>query len=269
MAYERRGFSETAEATRLSGDINDTTNTIPCLDLSSWSGINSNGPSVATINRGQADEETVTFTGIATNSLTGVTRSVANAQAHASGATVEHTTGKRDFDEANAHIADTTLDHHSQYAKTDGSRTITGMQTITRGTAGTSLTITKEAASLQAGSILLNRAANKPASLVFAGAIAVNMGIGVAASSDDLEIGTYNGASYTKRFVLCASGSLQIGDGSALPTNATTGFLGLRYMAGTPTGSPDIGAGAACAVYDSSANKLWIYNAGWRSVTLT
>lgn len=132
MAYTRRGFKGGVRATTLNGSINDGVTTIAGSDLSTWSGVTTNGPGTATISQGQSDEETITFTGVSSNNLTGVTRGAAGttAQSHASGASLDHTSSVTDFDEANAHIADTTLDHHTHYARTDGTRNFTGAITV-------------------------------------------------------------------------------------------------------------------------------------------
>lgn len=53
---------------------------------------------------------------------------------------------------------------------------------------------------------------------------------------------------------------------SAIATNATGHFLVIPMCAGTPTGTP---AGNARMVYDTSNNKLYVYNSGWKSVTLS
>lgn len=60
-------------------------------------------------------------------------------------------------------------------------------------------------------------------------------------------------------FVTSASG--------VLATNATTGFSLIPTCAGTPTGVPVIGNGAM--VYDTTNNKLYVYNGAWKGVTLT
>jgi len=103
-----------------------------CGDLSTWAGAPSSGPAMAIINRGQTDEEVVAFTGISSNTLIGVTRGEAGTsdQLHASG-TIEHGSCLLDFNEANAHLADTTLDHHTQYLRTNGARASTGVQAFT------------------------------------------------------------------------------------------------------------------------------------------
>jgi len=43
-----------------------------------------------------------------------------------------------------------------------------------------------------------------------------------------------------------------------IKTTATDGFIALPTCSGTPTGVPKVGRGAS--VYDTSADKLWIYN---------
>lgn len=133
MAYERRSFSPAAVATTGAADITDsspTMNVIPGGGSSYADG--SAGPSILTINRGLPDEERVKYTSRVGDSFAGLSRGYDGtaAQPHTAPFTVEHTSSKQDFDETNAHIANTALDHHSQYARTDGTRTITGKQTI-------------------------------------------------------------------------------------------------------------------------------------------
>lgn len=68
------------------------------------------------------------------------------------------------------------------------------------------------------------------------------------------------------------TGMTKIGVGSP-STSATTGHLQIPHQAGTPTGVvTDSGGGYSSIVYDTTNNKLWIFNGvsgGWRSVTLT
>lgn len=134
MAYERRQFKGNAAACTLDGDILSNSTTITLAgDYSSWPD-GSTGKFGITIDREGTAEK------LLGNSRTGNTVLLASsadrglddtvATGHLGGVSVEHTTFKRDFDEANAHIADTTLDHHTQYAKTNGSRAITGAATF-------------------------------------------------------------------------------------------------------------------------------------------
>ena len=61
--------------------------------------------------------------------------------------------------------------------------------------------------------------------------------------------------------------SLTCGSG-AISTSATTGMFGLPTCAGTPTGVPNtthFPSGVVAALYDTSANKIWVYNGSWRA----
>ncbi len=60
-------------------------------------------------------------------------------------------------------------------------------------------------------------------------------------------------------------GNIYLNAGS-LATTASGGFPLLPTMSGTPTGTPPAGA----LVYDTSANKLWVYNgAAWKFTAFT
>ena len=53
-----------------------------------------------------------------------------------------------------------------------------------------------------------------------------------------------------------------------LPLTATDGFLALPTCAGTPTGTPAVGAGAT--ILDTTAGKIWCYYGGaWHFSLLT
>lgn len=62
--------------------------------------------------------------------------------------------------------------------------------------------------------------------------------------------------------------SAVIGSG-AVATTATDGFLYVPTCAGAPTGVPTTHTGTAALVYDTTDNKLWIYDAGWIGVALS
>ena len=55
------------------------------------------------------------------------------ASSHSSGAAVEHDLAAVVIDDANDHVYTTTRDDHTQYARTDGTRAITGAQTFNNG----------------------------------------------------------------------------------------------------------------------------------------
>ena len=55
---------------------------------------------------------------------------------------------------------------------------------------------------------------------------------------------------------------------AVLANNATDGFLYIPTVAGTPSGVPTTQTGTAAIVYDTSAHKIWIYDAGWKGVVV-
>jgi len=68
--------------------------------------------------------------------------------------------------------------------------------------------------------------------------------------------------SFRSIFNLDADGNVIVGS-DALATDATDGFLYIPSCPGTPTGTPT-GAGSSKAmVYDSTNNKIYIYDGGW------
>ena len=75
------------------------------------------------------------------------------------------------------------------------------------------------------------------------------------------EANSDNTLAILKTSVICGS--------AAVATNATDGFLYIATCAGTPTGTPTARSGRAPLVYDSSNNKLYVYNSAWRGVTLS
>lgn len=50
---------------------------------------------------------------------------------------------------------------------------------------------------------------------------------------------------------------------AALATNATDGFLYIPTCAGTPTGTPTAKTGTVPIVFDTVANKIYVYDGAW------
>ena len=72
---------------------------------------------------------------------------------------------------------------------------------------------------------------------------------------------------------VATTSNLVLGGGVALATNATTGFVEIPTMSGTPTGVPvGAGTGKTAMVYDTSAHKIWFYDqpaGAWKGVAVT
>lgn len=64
------------------------------------------------------------------------------------------------------------------------------------------------------------------------------------------------------------SGGDLVTQAAALATNATTGFTYMPTCAGAPTGVPTGYTGTCATVYDTTNNKLWVYNGAWKGVVL-
>lgn len=136
MAFERRDFSPAAVPTTLSADITDTAVSLSVADGASYVD-GSNGKSVLTIDRGKSNEERILYTTRVGNTFSGLTRGYNGVAAHphTAGAIVEHTSTEQDFDEANAHIADPSLNHHTQYVRfAETAVTFTGVNAVVKQT---------------------------------------------------------------------------------------------------------------------------------------
>jgi hypothetical protein len=122
MAYERRTYAGGAAPATLTGAM-DASVLSATLSLSTGWGDGVDGPFGAVIGRGTDTEEKILIESRAASVITIASggRGVdgTTAVAHSAGDTIELCLLARDLDEANAHIADTSLDHHSQYLDTD------------------------------------------------------------------------------------------------------------------------------------------------------
>lgn len=76
------------------------------------------------------------------------------------------------------------------------------------------------------------------------------------------------GTSQVQALQLTTEGSCVLGS-AAIATGATDGFLYIVTCSGTPTGAPTANTGRAPLIYDTSANKIWVYNGSWRGVVVT
>lgn len=122
----RREYKGAAVPTRLGAGIDAVATSFSINDATGWPTGGANGPFFVTIDPGLSTEERVLVGSRSGTTLSSVTRGVDDtlASSHAAGAdgTVIHSDSATDNNEANEHINITTLDHHTQYMKTDGTR---------------------------------------------------------------------------------------------------------------------------------------------------
>lgn len=76
------------------------------------------------------------------------------------------------------------------------------------------------------------------------------------------------GAAIIPVFCADALGNVVIGRNAVNATTATDEFLYIPTVAGTPTGLPTAQFGKVAMEFDTTNNKIWIYNGSWKSVTL-
>lgn len=84
-------------------------------------------------------------------------------------------------------------------------------------------------------------------------------------SGHDIHFKEANGNS---QLTVRRSGNILIGS-AALATNATDGFLYIPTCPGAPSGTPTAFTGLVAMVFDTTNNKLMIYDGGWIGVTLS
>lgn len=69
----------------------------------------------------------------------------------------------------------------------------------------------------------------------------------------------------TTFFQLSSTGNVVLGQTVALATNATNGFAYMPSGEGTPTGVPTAFTGKVAFYYDTTNNKIYIYNGAWKA----
>lgn len=89
-----------------------------------------------------------------------------------------------------------------------------------------------------------------------------------ATNSGKMNFAVYNGGTQQIVLMLTASKNIVLGT-AALATTATDGFLYIPTCAGAPTGTPTSFTGRVPIIYDTSNNKIYVYNGAWKSVTLS
>jgi len=93
-------------------------------------------------------------------------------------------------------------------------------------------------------------------------------GYSVTAQGGYLGLGVINAGAYVEAITVGTNTSVAIG--GLLAVNASDGHFSIPTTAGAPSGgAPNFKAGTVPLQYDITNNKLWVYNGGWKSVTLT
>lgn len=77
-----------------------------------------------------------------------------------------------------------------------------------------------------------------------------------------------NAVTWSTKFTVSNLGNVVVGS-AALATTDTDGFLYITSCAGAPTGVPTAYTGRVALQYDSTNNKLYVYDGGWIGVTLS
>lgn len=84
-----------------------------------------------------------------------------------------------------------------------------------------------------------------------------------------MQFQTGSNSSPSTTLTLTSGGSVVCGN-AALSTSATDGFLYIPTCAGTPSGTPTAQTGRVAIVFDTTNNKLCVYDGGWlQTVALT
>lgn len=97
---------------------------------------------------------------------------------------------------------------------------------------------------------------------------AIAGGLGLA-TNGAFSVNIYTNNSSSQKVEISAAGNVVLGSQAALATNATDGFTYIPTCAGAPTGAPTAYTGKTAMIYDTTNNKLMVYNGAWRGIALT
>lgn len=134
MALERLQHSGDAIPTTITTTVSSSSTSMQLTAATGWPD-GSVGPFYAVLDAGTASEEKVLFSARSSTTLTvasgGRGADNTTATGHTGGsATIKHCLAAAEVDDDNAHVYTTSRDDHTQYARTDGTREITGAQTF-------------------------------------------------------------------------------------------------------------------------------------------
>lgn len=109
-AFARRGIKGGCALAHIPGGLAaGVTGVVACDDLSTWSGLTTNGPARVMVNREGAAPEEIEISSVSGNNITIAARGVGNTSdtTHSANATIEVVSSPRDFDEANKAASET------------------------------------------------------------------------------------------------------------------------------------------------------------------
>jgi hypothetical protein len=242
------------------------------------------GPFVVVLDPGGASEEKVLCSGRSgttfTVAVSGRGYDNTSAQAHAVGTTnVQHVFAAVEADDDNDHIYTTSRDDHTQYARTDGTRAITGTQHFSSSiVVATGETITAGGATITAGGLTVTAGGLSVASgttavqaLTVAGNETVSGTLGVTGATT-----LTGGVSGAMAATGAVSGTTVTGTGEVTGTdmNATglTGAVaGARFVGATTSGAPGSGTFVAGDFVVDQTGIMWVCTVGgtpgtWNSI---
>ena len=108
------------------------------------------------------------------------------------------------------------------------------------------------------------------ASLTMAGGIGTGTGAGGSVIIQTAKAGSTGSTPNTLVTALTIDQNANIVMGTAaLATTATNGFLYIETCAGAPTGTPTSFTGRVALVFDTTNNKIWVYNGAWKGAVVS
>ena len=271
MALQRMSHTGAAVPTTLVAQIQPTDASLVLASATGWPGGGAAGPFVIVVDANSTAEEKILCSAQTGGNVTVATggRGWDNTTAalHNAGAPVEHVLAAAEVDDDNAHLYTTTRDDHDQYARTDGSRPVTGVQSFNAGitvTGPTNITGNQTLTGNQtiSGTLGVNGV------LTASGGLTSPLDASVRSLAATGLTGATGGTRYVGTTASGApvTGSFNVGDFVV----AANGVMWVCIAAGSPgtwtpvgTGLPaPVGTGTTIQSYTDPAGQVWVAKNG-------